>query len=72
MKEEEELDEMEFEYLVDQKELKSFEEALLSDDEEENHYRKLDESKTEYLIDSPYPSDSEDDEDGFKFVSVDS
>lgn len=68
MKEEKELELMEFEIEVDRKDMEEFEEALLSSneesDEDEDEYR-CDDANVEYLIDSPYPSDCEDEDNDF-------
>ena len=63
LKEEKELELMEFEIEVDKKEMEEFEEALLSPNEEsEEEEDQYDDSNVEYLVDSPYPSDCEDDD----------
>ena len=67
--EEDELDKMETDQKVDQKEMEEFEEALLSqneDDENETDFGINNVSDPQNYIDSPYPSDAEDsDEDDY-------
>ena len=59
--EEDELDRMETDQKVGKREMEEFEEALLSEKEEdENEIELYDETDAEQYIDSPYPSDVED------------
>ena len=69
--EEDELDQMETDQKVDKREMEEFEEALLSEQEDENETEFYDESDAQQYVDSPYPSDVEDLEEDEDFVITD-
>jgi len=65
---------MEVDQKVDQMEMKEFEEELMSDEFDEDEDKELADiyrRNAEYLVDSPYPSDNESDDDE-EFVVTDS
>lgn len=62
---------METDQKVDKREMEEFEEALLSEKEDENETEFYDELDAQQYVDSPYPSDVEDLEEDEDFVITD-